>query len=410
MKIGVYFGNLNPKTGGGFTFEHEILHALLETESKHEFYIIIDDETKTPLKSSIGNVHIVLLGKENNLLLRNKHMRYLYRGANTVERRIKNLLTEKHVPYDRYLHAIIRKYNIDIMWFTSPIDIPVKIPYVATVWDLSHRIMPFFPEVSVKGWAWNAREQYYLRTLPRASYIITGTAVGKREITNTYCIPNERVKVVPFPVPSQNLIKTELDLKASFKYGAYMSKKYLFYPAQFWPHKNHISLLYALKILHEKYSVDFNLIFTGSDKGNQEYILTKVRELNMSEKVHILGFVSKEEIIELYRNAFALVFPTFFGPDNLPPLEAFALGCPVIASRVEGANEQFEDAALLFNPKNELEIADLVYKLYRNPNLRQNLINSGKKLAAKKNINNYIKEVITIFDDFEYYRRSWDKN
>ncbi|MFM6269445.1 MAG: glycosyltransferase, partial [Dolichospermum sp.] len=53
----------------------------------------------------------------------------------------------------------------------------------------------------------------------------------------------------------------------------------------------------------------------------------------------------------LYINAFSLAFMSFFGPDNLPPLEAMALGCPVIASKVSGSEEQLGNNALLVNPK-----------------------------------------------------------
>src|SRR5256885_13294906 len=59
-----------------------------------------------------------------------------------------------------------------------------------------------------------------------------------------------------------------------------------------------------------------------------------------ADQVEIRDFAARDEVLALYRTAAALVFPTFFGPDNLPPLEAFAAGCPVLASRVEGADEQ----------------------------------------------------------------------
>ena len=60
--------------------------------------------------------------------------------------------------------------------------------------------------------------------------------------------------------------------------------------------------------------------------------------------------MKRPELIALYRHALALTFVSYFGPDNLPPLEAFALGCPVITSAIEGVDEQLGNAALYVNP------------------------------------------------------------
>ena len=379
MKIGIYIGDSNPEIGGGFSFESTILNALLETKSNHEFYLFSSQKIDIPLKSNIFS--IPLYEKSNPLQSAYLKKFAIIHNFNLINR----------------MKKLIQKYNIEIIWFITPEHIPVKIPYITTLWDLAHRVAPFFPEVSVTGWRWEDRENHYLNALPKAAYILTGTSVGKEEIIQFYNIRDERIRVIPFPVPTFALPENVLQTGATTNFN--IDKQYLFYPAQFWPHKNHVGLLLALKILYEKYSLDFDLIFTGSDKGNLKYIKKETEELGLSKKVHFLGFVSTDLLINLYKNAFAMVFPTFFGPDNLPPLEAFSLGCPVIASRVEGAEEQLGDAALLFDPKNEEEIAFLVNKLYNDLNLRETLIKSGE-LGM---------DIISIIDEFKSYRRCWSK-
>ena len=402
MKIGIYIGDSKPEVGGGFSFESTILNALLETKSNHEFYFISSHKIDIPLKS---NFFSIPLYEKTNPFKSTYLKKFTIKFVNLININRNNRHLIHNYNLSNKIEKLIHKYNIEIMWFVTPIHVPVKIPYITTLWDLAHRVAPFFPEVSVTGWRWEDRENYYLNTLPKATYILTGTSAGKDEIIQFYNIRDERIRVIPFPVPtfalSENVSQTEVTTHFN------IDKQYLFYPAQFWPHKNHVGLLLALKILHEKYSLDFDLIFTGSDKGNLKYIKKEAEELNLSKKVHFLGFVSTDKLINLYKNAFAMVFPTFLGPDNLPPLEAFSLGCPVIASRVEGAEEQLGDAALLFDPKNEEEIACLVNKLYNNSNLRESLIKSGKKLAIKRGANKYIEEVISIIDEFESYRRCW---
>ncbi len=129
----------------------------------------------------------------------------------------------------------------------------------------------------------------------------------------------------------------------------------------------------------------------------------------MEGAVQLFGFVDKDRIVALYKNAFALVYPTFFGPDNLPPLEAFALGCPVIASSVSGAQEQLGDAAILFDPKNPEEIAQKVKMLYDDPGKREELIRKGRLKAETLTMRNYVNEVLKFVDEFEPIRRCWSR-
>jgi len=98
---------------------------------------------------------------------------------------------------------------------------------------------------------------------------------------------------------------------------------------------------------------------------------------------------------------------TFFGPENLPPLEAFALGCPVIASNVSGANEQLGDAALLVDPKCPKEIAQAIKNLHDKPNLREDLIYRGSKRASIWTGKDFVRGVFSILDEFEAIRRCW---
>ena len=109
----------------------------------------------------------------------------------------------------------------------------------------------------------------------------------------------------------------------------------------------------------------------------------------------------------LYRNAVALVFPSYFGPDNLPPLEAFALGCPVIAADLPGASEQLGDGALLVSASNEFEFAQAVQRLQQDPSFREDLVLRGRKRAMSFLPSGYVREMSTILDEFSSIARCW---
>ena len=369
MKIGVYIGKNSPESGGGFTFEQSILGCLKNIHSKHEFIIFFDEELNKEFKKSFFQ-------------------------------KVFNRLKTKKVQTSN-LNKAVNKYKIELMWFLTPAYQFVDVPFIYTVWDLQHRLQPYFPEVSVTGSLFEDRENYYKNIIPRASFVVTGNDAGKEEIKLFYGVPDFRIKTIEFPTPDY-VFSFDLHLLANL-----INKKYLFYPAQFWPHKNHIVILLAAKILKEKFNLDFDIVFTGSDKGNLNYIKEKTKELGLQNQTHFLGFVKTEELISLYKNAFALIFPSFFGPDNIPPLEAFALNCPVINADMSGMKLQLKDAALFFDPKDENELADIIKKLFEDENLRKELIQKGLEIAQNWTSKDYVNEIIKIIDGFEPIRRCW---
>src|SRR5262249_63267 len=153
----------------------------------------------------------------------------------------------------------------------------------------------------------------------------------REELQHYYHLDAERILVLPHPTP-RFALASDAASDATLPVG--VTAPYIFYPAQFWPHKNHVNLILSLAILRQRFGIDMKLVLVGSDKGNRAYVERIAREAGVSEAVQFPGFVSRGELIALYRNAVALTYLSFCGPENLPPLEAFALGCPVIAARV----------------------------------------------------------------------------
>lgn len=404
MKVGIFIGDF-PESGGGYTFESELFHSLVSygAESRHTFVLFSWKQNPTPEILSPQHIQFVSLYPTLRERLRYK----IYQTGITFLRKLRNPnfnFTREDWYKELILSSLVRS-GIDITWSFAPGCLTMELPYITTVWDLQHRLQPYFPEVSTQG-QWNKREDLYDVGLKRASFVITGTAAGKAEIEQFYQVPTERIKILPFPTPQFALNSLpSSDKQILVKYN--IPENYLFYPTQFWTHKNHVNLILAIKWLRDKYNLIFSVVLVGSDKGNQPYIKQIVTELDLSKQVYFLGFVPQEDLISLYRNAFALTFVTFFGPDNLPPLEAFALGCPVIASDVSGAKEQLGDAALLVNPKKPEQIALAIKSLWDNRALRQTLVERGLVRASQWTGQDYVKGVFAILDEFEAIRRCW---
>ncbi|MFY9988709.1 MAG: glycosyltransferase, partial [Chthoniobacterales bacterium] len=87
--------------------------------------------------------------------------------------------------------------------------------------------------------------------------------------------------------------------------------------------------------------------------------------------------------------------------------EAFALGCPVVAGRIPGAEEQMGDAAILVDPTNHARWSDALISILQEKELRSTLVERGKKRAASFGPIDFARELLHLFDDFALYRRTW---
>lgn len=394
MKVGVFLEDFSPDVGGGYTIQEDIFRALLDLldETTHSFVLFC--RRPESFRNFLNSPRLEAVGFPGNL-----SQRVIARAQSGL-----NSLIESRKRQTR-LEQLCREASVDFMWFVGAEAVQVDIPYMAIVWDLQHRLQPWFPEVS-EGGTWRQRETFYGEYLRRATYIIAGTDAGRSEIERFYQVTSNRIKILPHPTPSFTLNAAASDVESVLKKYKLRSNNYLFYPAQFWSHKNHANLLLAAATLKREHQIDMPVVFVGSNKGNEEYVRKLAAELQVDAA--FLGFVSLEDLVALYRGAFALSYVTFFGPENLPPLEAFALRCPVIASDVSGAREQLAEAALFVDPRDPSEIAATIKTLHDNESLRQTLIEQGRARAERWTAKDFVRGVFAALDEFEPVRRCWE--
>jgi glycosyltransferase involved in cell wall biosynthesis len=147
-------------------------------------------------------------------------------------------------------------------------------------------------------------------------------------------------------------------------------------------------------------------VLVGSDKGTLDHVRATASELGVAADVLYLGFVEQDDLVSLYRSADALLYLSFFGPSNLPPLEACALGCPVVCADVPGMRLQLGEAALFAPPTDVGAIARAVEATGEAAE-RERLVSAGRELAHGLTPAGYVARVIQELDAFEPIRRTW---
>lgn len=247
---------------------------------------------------------------------------------------------------------------------------------LSTVHDLMHRYERRFPEIGT-SWQFAWREWHFKNTSQWSDGILVDSQLGKQHVIDCYGVAPDRLHVLPFIAPSY------LDGKCSqfqIVNESILPEKFLFYPSQFWEHKNHKRLVSAISLLKSRYP-DIKLVLAGAKKNEYINVRNLVEKLGLLEDVIFLDYVPDSEMGVLYQRARAMIMPSFSGPTNIPPLEAMKMGCPAAVSNVYAMAEQTKGAALLFNPESVDDMAATVARLWENDALCKDLADRGRRVS-----------------------------
>ncbi|HWS68370.1 MAG TPA: glycosyltransferase family 1 protein [Steroidobacteraceae bacterium] len=239
---------------------------------------------------------------------------------------------------------------------------------IGTIHDLMHRYERSFPEVG--SWLrYRTREHRFRGIAEGCIAILVDSDLGRRHVMDCYGTSGGKIHVLPYVHPGYlRTSSTRVDFDVHYSLPA----KFLYYPAQFWPHKNHKTLFDAIGIV-ASFHPDIALVLTGAKRHAFEDVRAATAASGVSERVCFVGHVPDSDIRGFYERARALVMPTFFGPTNIPPLEAHALGCPVLVSDVYAMRDQLGDAALYFNPASAEDMADKIRSIWADDRLAKRL-------------------------------------
>jgi glycosyltransferase involved in cell wall biosynthesis len=343
MRIAAITG-ITVKAGGGF---YQALNAILQMarlcKNRYDFLVFTSRAENIPYFEKIG-----IEAKLFQDGITDKWVALAVTGPLTRYIQLKLRIVGR-------LERALQKYKIDLAYFVTPSLRSLtlqRINYVTTIWDLCHRDTPEFPEVR-DNINFLSREFGYSNTLAQALFVLGDSLALCDKISRRYGVDRERLIAMPFaPALFTDAVYSTAKDKVLEQYQ--LTEGYYFYPAQFWAHKNHVRIVQALKILKEKGKTPL-VVFSGGDNGIIKHVKATALKLGVREQVQFIGFVPTEHIRGLYEGCRAVVVPSYFGPTNLPPLEAWKLRRPLLYSSHLG--EQTGQAALLFNPDSAVELA-----------------------------------------------------
>jgi glycosyltransferase involved in cell wall biosynthesis len=173
--------------------------------------------------------------------------------------------------------------------------------------------------------------------------------------------------------------------------------RYLFHPGPFAPEQNHVGAIRVLTAMAGM-AAQPALVFAGADQGTQEHVMREADALGLTSRVINKGVVSREALTALYQHAEAVLHTSLGGVEEPVPLEAMALGCPVIAAHVAGADEQVGDAGILVEPMDADAYVSAIRTLRHDAVRRQALVEHAMHRAREWSAPQYAAAVLALVD------------
>ncbi len=160
-----------------------------------------------------------------------------------------------------------------------------------------------------------------------------------------------------------------------------ITKPFLIYTGNLYPHKNVERLVEAVKLINQfpipNSQFPITLVIVCSRSIFYERFKKRVKELGAEKFVNLVGFIPDEDLVSLYQEAEAFVFPSLLEGFGLPGLEAMAVGLPVISSDASCLPEIYGEAALYFDPHDVNDMAKKIKKVIGETKTRKTLIEKG---------------------------------
>jgi len=228
--------------------------------------------------------------------------------------------------------------------------------------------------------------------LKKCVAIIANSKNTKADISNYYNILPEKIHVVYCSYNEENF-KPISPGRITPEYGL---NNYLLIVGASFSHKNIDRVLEAYSRVEHK--INHDLVIIGGRKNYIDFLKKRAKALGIDKDTIFLGYVSLSNLSTLYSKASALIFPSLYEGFGIPPLEAMACGCPVVVSNTSSLPEVCGNAAYYINPYSVDRIADSIYKLVADEELRKSLIEKGLERVKMFSWEKTAKETLKIFE------------
>lgn len=398
---------INGSNGGNTLFIIELLKVMMQEKGNKYFFQYNDPKVKKLLSKITKNNFIrshepkYELFKSNILLLFFSKIQYFitfvdnkFKKRFFIFRVIKKLLSLAgliNTKLINLINSINSKQIFDIVFSPYGHFLNVKThKRISIIYDLQHLDLKFmFDDQELMS-----RNYHYNNSIKLSDKVLTISKFSKSRLDYHY--PNSSTKFVPILLPCLKALEENSVEFSSNKFENLQlskSNNFFYIPSNYWPHKNHLSLLIGINIFLKKSKSKINFIFSGkfTNMHTKNLLNAYIKKNNLTSYIYLYDYLSKKQVNYLYKKCLAIISPSLYEGYGMTLLEAIYFKKRCIVSDIPAHREICDKAnTSFFDPFSPNDIAKKIELFLKNPNK-----NKFKSICNPKvSINKYINEIM----------------
>lgn len=348
MRIGIIARGLT--RGGVSRYIRNILKEFDVGDFPHEFFLFTDEPNQS---ETYNNIKVQYIKKSNKLF-----WDYISVLPKLKKERLDVIFYPKNIiPITHHLFLKSKKVNVihDLAYFDKKLN---EYKFFDTMY------MKMFMGLSCRI----------------ADGVVAVSQNTKNDLISILKVPSEKIVVIYEGIEKKFRRQTDTIILEKTLQKFKIHRPFIFYCGSLSPRKNMLRVLRAFNDIKEQ--IPHNAYLAGGQSWHDEDVLKYIKE-NLSGRVFQIGYVSDEELINLYSSADLFLYPSLYEGFGLPILEAQACGCPVLTSNINPMKEVAANGTEYVDPYNQQEITDAIVKLSLDKKLQHRLIQKGLINAEK---------------------------
>jgi glycosyltransferase involved in cell wall biosynthesis len=272
----------------------------------------------------------------------------------------------------------------------------VRCKAVVTIHDCIHLM---FPQYLPNRFAYTYARTSIALAARRATRIMTVSESSKRDILRFVDTEPDKIDVIYNAYDDRFAIDPLEEDVVRVRERYQLQSEFVLYAGNVKPHKNLERLIEAFHLVRNRGLDHLKLVLIGDEISKYTALRRAVHHHQLHKYVRFLGYLPEETLAVMYRLAGVFVFPSLYEGFGLPPLEAMASGTPVVTSNVSSLPEVAGDAAVLVDPYDPRAIADGIYQVLTDEDLRRDLRRKGLARAGMFSWEQSVRRVRAIYDE-----------
>jgi glycosyltransferase involved in cell wall biosynthesis len=293
----------------------------LHMSQSHLFFL-----EKLKRKNKNFNVSLITTNKKSfSFFKKNYNFKIFLYEKNLFSIRLLNYFYKnffKYLSLNSHLETFLKQKKINLVYFSSPSYLVLlfkNLSFIYTVFDLIDKKLENLKEHN-KSTVIIRNKSYKHASLYAKKISITNNQRRKIFIKNYNC-KSSKIFTIQFP---PNVCLANIESKnVKINFPNKKIKSYMFYPAQYWSHKNHSYIIKSIQKFKSRKLKNIGCIFTGYDKGYLDYLRNLSIKEKVQDKIIFFNYLTNNELVYLYKNSFCVLFPSLIGFDSLPMYESF---------------------------------------------------------------------------------------